>query len=152
MKYLAALLFSLVLIGMAGSALAKGPKNDIMHCGCVYVADEGSLTTGTASMIWKQLSIKNGKGHSNHVVGHEDSCLSGFEPIYCTEDDVFNLVEGCESIEDIKGYDPLFTDFTRGYDDCLIDGNMNFLDYCDDSETEEDETPVPGDDCTLELD
>lgn len=151
MKYLSALLLSLLLIGMAGSAVAKGPKNDIMHCGCIYVAD--SETDGTATMEWKLLSVKNGKGHRNHVVDHLDDCLSGYDEIFCTEDDVTNLVPGCESTDDVKGYDPQYTTFFRAYDDCLVDGNLNFLGLCDNPDTVDvDETPVEGDDCGFEFD
>lgn len=142
MKYLPVLLFSLLLIGMAGSTLAGDPKNDIMHCGCVYVAD--NETDGTASMEWSQLSIQNGKGHRNHVVGHSDDCLSGYEEILCTEEDVSNGAEGCSSTEDVKGYDPQYTTFYRGYDDCKIAGTLN-LALCTDS----GEIPVEGDDCGL---
>jgi hypothetical protein len=146
MKYLSVMLFSLLLIGMAGSALAGGPKNDIMHCGCIYVAD--NETTGTALMVWKQLSIKNGKGHRNHVVNHEDACLSGYDEVLCTEDDIFNEVDGCFTTEDVASYSPTYTPFWRHNNDCLIDGNLNFLDFCDDPETEEDdETPEEGTDC-----
>ena len=149
MKYLSVLLFPLLLIGVAGSALAGGPKNDIMHCGCVYVAD--NATDGIASMEWKQLSIKNGKGHRNHVVDQEDDCLSGYEEILCTQEDVDLLVEGCIEVGDIMGYDPQYTTFYRAYDDCLVDGNLNFLALCDDPLTElVDETPVEGDDCGFE--
>jgi len=151
MKYLSVLLFSLLLIGMAGSAVAKDPKNDIMHCGCVYVADEGSMTTGTASMEWKLLSIKNGKGHRNHVIDQLDDCLSGYEEILCTQEDVDLLVEGCTEVGDIMGYDPLTTTFYRDNDDCLVEGNLTFLADCDVLETEEDETPIEGDDCGFEL-
>ena len=150
MKKLSLVLLALSLVGMAGFALAGGPKNDIMHCGCVYVAD--NETTGTASMFWKQLSIKNGKGHRNHVVDQLDDCLSGYDEIFCTEDDVLNLVEGCLSAEGITGYDPQYTTFYRDNDDCLIAGTLNFLADCDDSLTElVDETPVEGDDCGFEL-
>jgi hypothetical protein len=148
MKYLSVLLLSLLLIGMAGSAVAKGPKNDIMHCGCVYVADEGSMTTGTASMEWKLLSIKNGKGHVNHVVNQEDDCLSGYEEVLCTQEDVDLLVEGCTEVGDILGYTPLTTLFYRHNDDCLVDGPLDFLALCDNPDTElVDETPVEGTDC-----
>ena len=151
MKYLSVMLFSLLLIGMAGSALAGAPaKNDIMHCGCVYVAE--NETTGTASMIWKQLSIKNGKGHRNHVVDQLDDCLSGYDAVNCTEDDVLNGVEGCSSTEDIMGYDPQYLTFYRDNDDCLIDGNLNFLGLCNDPLTVDvDETPVEGVDCGFEF-
>jgi hypothetical protein len=148
MKYLSVMLFSLLLIGMTGSALAGGPKNDIMHCGCVYLAD--NETTGTASMVWKQLSIKNGKGHRNHVVDQLDDCLSGYDEISCTEDEVLNLVEGCLSTENITGYDPQYTTFYRDNDDCLVDGNLTFLGLCDTVEIEGDETPVEGVDCGFE--
>lgn len=149
MKKITLVLLSLVLIGMAGIAWAGGPKNDIMHCGCVYVAD--NETDGTASMEWKQLSIKNGKGHRNHVVDQLDDCLSGYDEVFCTEDDVLNEVPGCLSTADVKSYDPTYTTFFRDNDDCLVAGNLNFLDLCDVPETEEDETPVEGDDCGFEL-
>jgi len=151
MKKLSLVLLALSLVGMAGSALAGGPKNDIMHCGCVYVAD--NETDGTASMVWKQLSIKNGKGHRNHVVDQLDDCLSGYDEVFCTDDDVLDQVEGCESTEDILSYDPTYTTFYRDNDDCLVAGNLNFLALCDDPLTEEaDETPVEGVDCGFELD
>ena len=148
MKTFGYLLLSIAIIGFSGSAVAKSPKNDIMHCGCVYVAEDE--TTGTASMEWKQLSIKNGNGHRNHVVDQLDDCLSGYDPILCTEEDV-GVVEGCTSTDDIKGYDPLYTTFVRDFDDCLVDGNLNFLELCDDPEDDFDVPPVEGDDCGFEL-
>ena len=150
MKKLTLVFLGLLLIGLAGIASAGGPKNDIMHCGCIYVAD--NETTGTAFMVWKQLSIKNGKGHRNHVVDQLDDCLSGYDEVFCTDDDVLNQVEGCESTEDILGYDPTYTTFYRDNDDCLVAGNLNFLALCDDPLTEVDETPVEGVDCGFELD
>jgi len=135
MKYLSVLLFSLLLIGMAGSALAGAVKNDIMHCGCVYVAEDE--TDGIASMEWKQLSIQNGKGHRNHVIDQSDDCLSGYAEIV---------------IDEVTSYDPLYTTFYRDFDDCLIAGPLDFLDPCDNPETTDDETPVEGADCGFELD
>ena len=151
MKKLTLVFLSLLLIGMAGIASAGGPKNDIMHCGCVYVADEASETDGTASMEWKQLSIKNGKGHRNHVVNHEDDCLSGYDEVFCTDDDIFNEVDGCFTTEDVASYSPQYTLFYRHNNDCLVDGNLNFLADCDVLETEEDETPVEGTDCGFDV-
>jgi len=146
MKKLTIAFLSLLLIGMAGGAWAGAPtKNDIMHCGCIYVAD--NETTGTASMVWKQLSIKNGKGHRNHVVNHEDACLSGYEKILCTQEDVDLLVEGCLEVGDVLGFDPQYTPFYRHNNDCLIDGTLD-LDLCD---TEEEGTDC-GFDAPLVLD
>ena len=150
MKKLSLVLLALSLVGMAGSALAGGPKNDIMHCGCVYVAD--NETTGTALMVWKQLSIKNGKGHRNHVVNHEDSCLSGYDEVFCTEDDITNEVEGCLYTTDVASYSPTYTAFWRHNNDCLVDGNLTFLADCDDPLTElVDESPVGGTDCGFDF-
>jgi len=152
MRKIGFLLVGLVLIGFNVTAVAGGAKNDIMHCGCVYVADEGSLTNGTASMEWTALTVKNGKGHRNHVVNHLDDCLSGYDPMYCTDTDVANSVPGCTSTADVIGYDPLFTTFVRDNDDCVVAGNVGGLDLCDDTlTTDVDETPVEGDDCGTEL-
>ena len=134
MRKIGFLLVGLVLIGFNVTAVAGGAKNDIMHCGCVYVADEGSLTNGTASMEWTALTVKNGKGHRNHVVDDYDDCLSGYE---------FDGETGL--------YDPLFTTFVRDSDDCVVSGNVGGLDACDNPETIDDETPVEGDDCGTEL-
>jgi hypothetical protein len=150
MKKLSLVLLALSLVGMAGSALAGGPKNDIMHCGCVYLAD--NVTTGTASMVWKQLSIKNGNGHSNHVVDQLDDCLSGYDEVLCTQNDVDTAVDGCFTTADVASYSPQYTTFYRDNDDCLVLGTLSFLDLCDVPETTEvDETPVEGADCGFEL-
>ena len=148
MRKIGFLLVGLVLIGFNVTAVAGGAKNDIMHCGCVYVAEDEE--NGVATMEWKQLSVKNGKGHRNHVVDQLDDCLSGYDAIYCAEEDV-GVVEGCTSTEDIKGYDPQYTTFFRDNDDCLVSGNLSFLDLCDDPEDDFDVPPVEGEECGFEL-
>jgi hypothetical protein len=125
MKKLTLVLLSLVLLGFAGSALAKKDKSTILHCGCAW--DELA-----PSMVYKEITISaKSRGHDAHVVGTIGSCYAGQAEV---EPGVF---------EDV------FVDFVRAGDDCQLSGPPlgDPILGCD----EYDPAPLAGDLCGVEV-
>lgn len=67
MKKLSILLFSALLLVLAGPAMAKKPKAAILHCGCDLAGTDMEYT-------YKEVSLKS-KGHESHSA--IDSCWDG---------------------------------------------------------------------------
>lgn len=97
---------SLLLIGIAGSALAAKPeKSTILHCGCAYdeLLDE-------ASMVYSEINVSHkSRGHDAHLFGTVDACYTGTELVF-NED--LGIDEEVETT----------ADFVRTGDDCQLDG------------------------------
>ena len=144
MKKLFVLAILATSLFVSGSAMAAKDPVDLMHCGCIYVATDE--TTGTASMVWHNLLIGKGKGHRNHVVDHEDACLSGYEEVFCTQEQVDSEVEGCDSTADVFSLNPLYDDFVRDEADCTLAGTIGGLAACDGVDAED-----VGEQCGSEL-
>jgi len=136
MKKLTLMLLSLVLVGFAGSAIAKQDgapakakpeKSTILHCGCEW--DDLGLV---ASMVYKEINISSkSRGHDGHVAGTVGSCYAGQTEI------------------DIDVFEDVFVDFVRNGDDCQLDGpplGDPILDC-----TEFVTPPVAGDLCGIEV-
>jgi hypothetical protein len=123
MKKLSLVLLSLVLIGIAGIALAAKPdKSTILHCGCAWDGAVATMEYGE-----NNISAKS-RGHDAHIAGSIDSCKDG---------EVFN--------DDLQVWEDTFSDFVRNGDDCQVDGpplGDPILD-CD--------GPVVGDSCGIEV-
>jgi hypothetical protein len=80
------------VLGFANVALADPPpKSSILHCGCTVDA-----ATGNATMQFVEITVSSrARGHLNHVVGSEDTCVNG----------------AAQAVE-----------FVRASSDCLIEG------------------------------
>ena len=97
MKNLTIVLFSVLLIGFAGSAMAKKDKSTVLHWGCDW---DGEV----ASLVYEAINISaKSRGHDGHVFGSMDACFDGQVLI----DEV--LVD-------------VYTDFVRTASDCQLDG------------------------------
>lgn len=124
MKKLTLVLLSLVLLGFAGTAMAKKDKSTVLHCGCAW---DGLV----ASMEYSEISISSkSRGHDGHTAATVDSCYAGQVEV---DTDVF---------EDV------YIDFVRTGDDCQLDGPPlgDPIVDCPDVEP-----PVAGDTCGAEL-
>jgi hypothetical protein len=136
MKNLIISLFSLLLIGFAGTALAKQDKSTVLHCGCAW-DDIGEV----ASMVYSEINISSkSRGHDAHVFATLDSCYDG---------------------QDLSGEFPVddYTDFVRTAADCQLDGPElgDPIDWCTTQEEADDAlileppqvlyVPVAGDEC-----
>lgn len=97
MKKLPLVLMSVVLIGIAGVAMAGKPKSTILHCGCDWDGEAASMVYGENTISAKS------KGHDAHSFGSMDSCY-----------------DGQVLVEDIPV--DVYTDFVRTASDCQLSG------------------------------
>ena len=78
MKKLSIALISIMLLTLAGSALAAKPGSKdpkiIRHCGCVF---DYTLDSGTEMLYHDIETSGNSKGHKNHDLGTFSDCWVG---------------------------------------------------------------------------
>jgi hypothetical protein len=136
MKNLIISLFSLLLIGFAGTALAKKDKSIILHCGCAWDGEVASMVYGENNISSKS------RGHDAHLVGTVDACKDG---------EVFN--------EETQLWEDTFSDFVRNGDDCQLSGPplgdpifacVTQEEVDEDPEDDIDYAPAAGDSCGVE--
>jgi hypothetical protein len=97
MKKLTLLLFSILLIGFATTAMANKDQSTLLHCGCAWDGQNASMEYGENTIS------SRGRGHDSHVFGSMDSCYDGQVLIN-------------------EGYVDVYTDFLRVSSDCQLDG------------------------------
>jgi hypothetical protein len=134
MKNLALILFNILLIGFATTAMANKDQSTILHCGCAWDGQNASMEYGENTIS------SRGRGHDGHVFGSMESCYNGQE-----------------LINDV--YVDVYTDFLRISSDCQLDGlSVGYpIDACvTQEEVDEDPTdkidyaPAAGDLCGID--
>jgi len=97
MKKLTLILFNILLIGFATTAMANKDRSTVLHCGCAWDGQNASMEYGENTISSRD------RGHDTHVFGSMDSCY-----------------EGQELIDEF--YVDVYTDFLRVSSDCQLDG------------------------------
>ena len=125
MKKLSILLFSALLLVLAGPAMAKKPKEDVYHCGC--------NVDGT-DLVWSGLNVsRNSNGHRNHMAGDPEGCYAWVDLVWTHIDDYTRAYRDCEAPGGVN---------INGVIDCFAtDG--------DDFEPTEGDFQTVGDSCSL---